>query len=157
MNISSYTSLPPCTKVTLEQVPKKPYESTSTFCITFTVLTHSFDVLKYLLFSSWGVLHNDVNSVSSYGNCFNALCLPAALIEACMERRSLVQSLRNLLLVRMASAMMVPYTLPLESAISLTVRCCRTWLHLVPFLPNLTCTLDDNVSSSSFRIYLSIF
>ncbi|XP_026220737.1 patatin-like phospholipase domain-containing protein 2 [Anabas testudineus] len=48
--------------------------------------------------------------------------LHKALIEACMERRSLVQSLRNLLLVRMASAMMVPYTLPLESAISLTLR-----------------------------------
>ncbi|KAF3688749.1 Patatin-like phospholipase domain-containing protein 2 [Channa argus] len=48
--------------------------------------------------------------------------LHKALIEACMERRSLVQSLGNLLPVRMASAMMVPYTLPLESAISLTLR-----------------------------------
>lgn len=45
-----------------------------------------------------------------------------ALIEACMERRSLVQSLGNLLPVRMASAMMLPYTLPLESAMSLTLR-----------------------------------
>lgn len=36
-----------------------------------------------------------------------------------------MQSLRNLLPVRMASAMMVPYTLPLESAISLTLRCSR--------------------------------
>ncbi|XP_029010417.1 patatin-like phospholipase domain-containing protein 2 [Betta splendens] len=48
--------------------------------------------------------------------------LHKALVEACMERRSLLQSLRNLLPVRMASAMMVPYTLPLESAISLTTR-----------------------------------
>ncbi|KAK2842362.1 hypothetical protein Q5P01_012562 [Channa striata] len=48
--------------------------------------------------------------------------LHKALIEACMERRSLVQSLTNLLPVRMASAMMVPYTLPLESALSLTLR-----------------------------------
>lgn len=39
-----------------------------------------------------------------------------------MERRSLVQSLGNLLPVRMASAMMLPYTLPLESAVSLTLR-----------------------------------
>ncbi|KAM4734922.1 patatin-like phospholipase domain-containing protein 2 [Anableps anableps] len=45
-----------------------------------------------------------------------------ALLEACMERRSLVQSLGNLLPVRMASAMMLPYTLPLESAVSLTFR-----------------------------------
>ncbi|XP_013869094.1 patatin-like phospholipase domain-containing protein 2 [Austrofundulus limnaeus] len=48
--------------------------------------------------------------------------LHKALIEACMERRSLVQSLGNLLPVRMASAMMLPYTLPLESAMSLTLR-----------------------------------
>ncbi|XP_069019588.1 patatin-like phospholipase domain-containing protein 2 [Embiotoca jacksoni] len=53
-------------------------------------------------------------------------CLPPivhkALVEACMERRSLVQSLGNLLPVRMASAVMLPYTLPLESAMSLTLR-----------------------------------
>ncbi|AWP08345.1 Adipose triglyceride lipase [Scophthalmus maximus] len=48
--------------------------------------------------------------------------LHKALVEACMERRSLVQSLGNLLPVRMASAMMLPYTLPLESAVSLTLR-----------------------------------
>ncbi|KAG7245434.1 hypothetical protein INR49_010885, partial [Caranx melampygus] len=48
--------------------------------------------------------------------------LHKALVEACMERRSLVQSLSNLLPVRMASAMMLPYTLPLESAMSLTLR-----------------------------------
>ncbi|XP_004070027.1 patatin-like phospholipase domain-containing protein 2 [Oryzias latipes] len=48
--------------------------------------------------------------------------LHKALVEACMERKSLVQSLSNLLPVRMASAMMLPYTLPLESAMSLTLR-----------------------------------
>ncbi|KAM3869957.1 patatin-like phospholipase domain-containing protein 2 [Diretmus argenteus] len=48
--------------------------------------------------------------------------LHKALVEACKERRSLVQSLSNLLPVRMASAMMLPYTLPLESAMSMTVR-----------------------------------
>ncbi|KAK5927915.1 hypothetical protein CgunFtcFv8_013023 [Champsocephalus gunnari] len=48
--------------------------------------------------------------------------LHKALIEACMERRSLKQSLSNLLPVRMASAMMLPYTLPLESAMSMTLR-----------------------------------
>nr|XP_020441146.1 patatin-like phospholipase domain-containing protein 2 [Monopterus albus]XP_020441153.1 patatin-like phospholipase domain-containing protein 2 [Monopterus albus] len=50
------------------------------------------------------------------------LPLHRALIEACVERRSLMRSLSNLLPVRMASAMMVPYTLPLESAVSLIVR-----------------------------------
>ncbi|XP_044050444.1 patatin-like phospholipase domain-containing protein 2 [Siniperca chuatsi] len=48
--------------------------------------------------------------------------LHKALVEACMERRSLVQSLSNTLPVRMASAMMLPYTLPLESVMSLTLR-----------------------------------
>ncbi|KAF7659864.1 hypothetical protein LDENG_00292110 [Lucifuga dentata] len=48
--------------------------------------------------------------------------LHKALTEACTEQRNLVQSLSNLLPVRMASAMMLPYTLPLESAVSLTVR-----------------------------------
>ncbi|KAM4573342.1 patatin-like phospholipase domain-containing protein 2 [Odontesthes bonariensis] len=61
-------------------------------------------------------------------------CLPPvlhkALLEACMERRSLVQSLGNLLPFRMASAMMLPYTLPLESALSMTLR-------LLEWLPDL--------------------
>ncbi|KAL7402304.1 hypothetical protein ABVT39_012838 [Epinephelus coioides] len=48
--------------------------------------------------------------------------LHKALVEACMERRSLTRSLSNLLPVRMASAMMLPYTLPVESAMSLTLR-----------------------------------
>ncbi|XP_042352566.1 patatin-like phospholipase domain-containing protein 2 [Plectropomus leopardus] len=48
--------------------------------------------------------------------------LHKALVEACMERRSLKRSLSNLLPVRLASAMMLPYTLPLESAMSLTLR-----------------------------------
>ncbi|XP_056272634.1 patatin-like phospholipase domain-containing protein 2 [Pseudoliparis swirei] len=48
--------------------------------------------------------------------------LHKALIEACMERRSLMQSLSNLLPVRMASTMMLPYTLPLESALFLILR-----------------------------------
>ncbi|XP_036963025.1 patatin-like phospholipase domain-containing protein 2 [Acanthopagrus latus] len=48
--------------------------------------------------------------------------LHRALVEACMERRSLVQSLSNMLPVRMASALMLPYTLPLESAMSMTLR-----------------------------------
>ncbi|XP_029290480.1 patatin-like phospholipase domain-containing protein 2 [Cottoperca gobio] len=56
--------------------------------------------------------------------------LHKALIEACMERRSLTQSLSNLFPVRMASAMMLPYTLPLESAMSMTLR-------LLEWLPDL--------------------
>uniref|UniRef100_A0A8C5H3V8 triacylglycerol lipase n=1 Tax=Gouania willdenowi TaxID=441366 RepID=A0A8C5H3V8_GOUWI len=48
--------------------------------------------------------------------------LHKALMEACMERRSLLQSLGNLLPVRMASMMILPYTLPLESALSFTIR-----------------------------------
>lgn len=48
--------------------------------------------------------------------------LHRALVEACKERRSLFQSLGNLLPIRMASAMMLPYTLPLESAMSMTIR-----------------------------------
>ncbi|TNN87014.1 Patatin-like phospholipase domain-containing protein 2 [Liparis tanakae] len=48
--------------------------------------------------------------------------LHKALVEACMERKSPMQSLSNLLPVRMASTMMLPYTLPLESALSLILR-----------------------------------
>ncbi|KAK5867284.1 hypothetical protein PBY51_011790 [Eleginops maclovinus] len=48
--------------------------------------------------------------------------LHKALIKACMERRGLTQSLSNLLPVRMASTMMLPYTLPLESAVSMSLR-----------------------------------
>nr|XP_005174313.2 patatin-like phospholipase domain-containing protein 2 [Danio rerio] len=45
-----------------------------------------------------------------------------ALVEACRERRSLLQSLSNMLPVRMASAILLPYTLPLESALSVSIR-----------------------------------
>ncbi|XP_034032245.1 patatin-like phospholipase domain-containing protein 2 isoform X2 [Thalassophryne amazonica] len=48
--------------------------------------------------------------------------LHKALIEACMERRSLVQSLSKLLPVRVAKTMMVPYTFPVESALCFTLR-----------------------------------
>lgn len=48
--------------------------------------------------------------------------LHKALVEACKERRGLLQSLSNLLPIRLASVMILPYTLPLESAISMTVR-----------------------------------
>lgn len=40
-----------------------------------------------------------------------------------MEPTDLLSTLSNLLPVRLATAMMVPYTLPLESAVSFTVRC----------------------------------
>lgn len=45
-----------------------------------------------------------------------------ALVEACRERRSLLQSLSNMLPVRLASAVLLPYTLPLESALSMSIR-----------------------------------
>uniref|UniRef100_A0A4W5KFB5 Patatin like phospholipase domain containing 2 n=1 Tax=Hucho hucho TaxID=62062 RepID=A0A4W5KFB5_9TELE len=44
------------------------------------------------------------------------------LVHIGLERYSLVQSLSNLLPVRMMTTMMLPYTLPLESALSMTVR-----------------------------------
>lgn len=52
----------------------------------------------------------------------DSLLPPIALVEACKERRGRFQSLSNLLPIRMASAMLIPYTLPLESAMSMTVR-----------------------------------
>ncbi|XP_069480124.1 patatin-like phospholipase domain-containing protein 2 isoform X2 [Ambystoma mexicanum] len=54
-----------------------------------------------------------------------------ALAEACLERRSFLESFSNLLPMRLASAMMLPYTLPLESAVSFTFRLLE-WLPDVP-------------------------
>lgn len=48
--------------------------------------------------------------------------LNEALLEACMEPKDLLSTLSNMLPVRLATAMMVPYTLPLESAVSFTIR-----------------------------------
>ncbi|XP_048887339.1 patatin-like phospholipase domain-containing protein 2 [Brienomyrus brachyistius] len=64
------------------------------------------------------------NSASEEDHIFEHLPprLHQALVEACKERRSRLQSLSNLLPIRMASAMLIPYTLPLESAMSMTVR-----------------------------------
>uniref|UniRef100_A0A8C3W7M3 triacylglycerol lipase n=1 Tax=Catagonus wagneri TaxID=51154 RepID=A0A8C3W7M3_9CETA len=54
-----------------------------------------------------------------------------ALLEACMEPTDLLSTLSNMLPVRLATAMMVPYTLPLESAVSFTIRLLE-WLPEVP-------------------------
>ncbi|KAM5248182.1 patatin-like phospholipase domain-containing protein 2 isoform 2-T2 [Ctenodactylus gundi] len=54
-----------------------------------------------------------------------------ALLEACMEPKDLMTTLSNMLPVRLATAMMVPYTLPLESAVSFTIRLLE-WLPDVP-------------------------
>uniref|UniRef100_A0A8C5SAL1 Uncharacterized protein n=1 Tax=Laticauda laticaudata TaxID=8630 RepID=A0A8C5SAL1_LATLA len=57
--------------------------------------------------------------------------LNQALLEACTERRGLFTCIANLLPVRLASTLMLPYTLPLESAVSFTVRLLE-WLPDVP-------------------------
>lgn len=57
--------------------------------------------------------------------------LNEALLEACMEPKDLLTTLSNMLPVRLATAMMVPYTLPLESAVSFTIRLLE-WLPYVP-------------------------
>ncbi|XP_078272628.1 patatin-like phospholipase domain containing 3 [Rhinoraja longicauda] len=54
-----------------------------------------------------------------------------ALYEACKEKSGLYAQLSNLLLVRMASYAMLPYTLPLESAYSFGHRLLE-WLPDVP-------------------------
>lgn len=51
-----------------------------------------------------------------------SLLLPPALLEACIEPKDLLTTFSNMLPVRLAAAMMVPYTLPLESAVSFTIR-----------------------------------
>ncbi|XP_053418687.1 patatin-like phospholipase domain-containing protein 2 [Nycticebus coucang] len=57
--------------------------------------------------------------------------LNEALLEACVEPKDLLTTLSNMLPVRLATAMMVPYTLPLESAVSFTIRLLE-WLPDVP-------------------------
>ncbi|KAM9660275.1 patatin-like phospholipase domain-containing protein 2 [Trichechus inunguis] len=57
--------------------------------------------------------------------------LNEALLEACMEPKDLLTIFSNMLPVRLATAMMVPYTLPLESAVSFTIRLLE-WLPDVP-------------------------
>ncbi|PKK29287.1 hypothetical protein A306_00000276 [Columba livia] len=57
--------------------------------------------------------------------------LNQALLEACAERRSILTDITNMLPIRVATAMMVPYMLPLESAVSFTVRLLE-WLPDIP-------------------------
>uniref|UniRef100_A0A452THI8 triacylglycerol lipase n=1 Tax=Ursus maritimus TaxID=29073 RepID=A0A452THI8_URSMA len=56
---------------------------------------------------------------------------PPALLEACIEPKDLLTTFSNMWPVRLATAMMVPYTLPLESAVSFTIRLLE-WLPDVP-------------------------
>ncbi|XP_078271267.1 patatin-like phospholipase domain-containing protein 2 isoform X2 [Rhinoraja longicauda] len=69
--------------------------------------------------------------------------LHQALIEACAEKRSLHTIFSNLLPVRLVSAMMLPYTLPLESAVSFTVRI----LEWLPDLPEDIDWMKDQVTN----------
>ncbi|XP_026562393.1 patatin-like phospholipase domain-containing protein 2 [Pseudonaja textilis] len=57
--------------------------------------------------------------------------LNQALLEACTERKGLFTCIANFLPVRLVSTLMLPYTLPLESALSFTVRLLE-WLPDVP-------------------------
>ncbi|NXR12097.1 PLPL2 protein, partial [Semnornis frantzii] len=57
--------------------------------------------------------------------------LNQALLEACAERRSFLDGITKMLPIRVATAMMVPYMLPLESAVSFTVRLLE-WLPDIP-------------------------
>ncbi|KAM6133310.1 LOW QUALITY PROTEIN: patatin-like phospholipase domain-containing protein 2 [Phoenicopterus ruber ruber] len=63
--------------------------------------------------------------------------LNQALLEACAERRSFLTGVTNMLPIRVATAMMVPYMLPLESAVSLHCQG-RPWLvPLLEWLPDI--------------------
>uniref|UniRef100_A0A8C5MWU7 Patatin like phospholipase domain containing 2 n=1 Tax=Leptobrachium leishanense TaxID=445787 RepID=A0A8C5MWU7_9ANUR len=57
--------------------------------------------------------------------------LNQALLEACTEKRSVYLSISNLLPVRLMSTMMLPYTLPLESAVCVALRLLE-WLPDIP-------------------------
>ncbi|XP_064423445.1 patatin-like phospholipase domain-containing protein 2 isoform X2 [Latimeria chalumnae] len=57
--------------------------------------------------------------------------LHQALLDACTDRRNFLTMFSNMLPVRLASTLLIPYTLPLESAISFTVRLFE-WLPDVP-------------------------
>uniref|UniRef100_UPI00398F7993 patatin-like phospholipase domain-containing protein 2 n=1 Tax=Pristiophorus japonicus TaxID=55135 RepID=UPI00398F7993 len=69
--------------------------------------------------------------------------LHQALIEACAERRSFCAVFLNTLPVRLVSALMLPYTLPLESALSFTIRI----LEWLPDLPEDIDWMKDQIGS----------
>ncbi|XP_055505662.1 patatin-like phospholipase domain-containing protein 2 [Leucoraja erinacea] len=69
--------------------------------------------------------------------------LHQALIEACAEKRSFHSNFSNLLPVRLFSAMMLPYTLPVESAVSFTVRI----LEWLPDLPEDIDWMKDQIAN----------
>lgn len=70
-----------------------------------------------------GEMHPDADS-SIEEHIFEHLPprLHRALVEACRERRTLLESLSNMFPVRMLSTILIPYTLPLESAVSMSIR-----------------------------------
>lgn len=72
--------------------------------------------------SGWGKLwHRGVQASPAQGQLPSCVP-PPALLEACIEPKDLLTTFSNMLPVRLATAMMVPYTLPLESAVSFTIR-----------------------------------
>uniref|UniRef100_V9KSU6 triacylglycerol lipase n=1 Tax=Callorhinchus milii TaxID=7868 RepID=V9KSU6_CALMI len=69
--------------------------------------------------------------------------LHQALTDACTESKSLCSVVSNMLPVRLASVLMLPYTLPVESAVSLTVRI----LEWLPDLPSDVDWMKDQISN----------
>ncbi|XP_067902124.1 patatin-like phospholipase domain-containing protein 2 [Heterodontus francisci] len=69
--------------------------------------------------------------------------LHQALIEACAEKRSFRAIFSNMLPVRLVSAMMLPYTLPLESAVSFSVK----MLEWLPDLPEDIDWMKEQIAS----------
>ncbi|XP_078405059.1 patatin-like phospholipase domain-containing protein 2 [Cetorhinus maximus] len=69
--------------------------------------------------------------------------LHQALIEAYAEKRGFRAVFSNMLPVRLASAMMLPYTLPLESAVSFTIK----MLEWLPDLPEDIDWMKDQIAS----------
>lgn len=72
-----------------------------------------------------------------------------ALYEACKEKSGLYAQLSNLLLVRMASYAMLPYTLPLESAYSFG----RRLLEWLPDVPEDVCWMREQLGIIGGVIY----
>ncbi|XP_041052926.1 patatin-like phospholipase domain-containing protein 2 isoform X2 [Carcharodon carcharias] len=66
-----------------------------------------------------------------------------SLLEACAEKRRFRAVFSNMLPVRLASAMMLPYTLPLESAVSFTIK----MLEWLPDLPEDIDWMKDQIAS----------
>ncbi|KAI1883416.1 hypothetical protein AGOR_G00231210 [Albula goreensis] len=120
----------------------------SVFCEVCADCTDSIFVLSFSVFR--GVKCQCCYVVIVSVTVLTVLLFPPVFCEACRETHGLYAQVKGLLPVRVASYMLLPYTLPVESAYSITQRLVE-WVPEVPADVRWLCGVAGAVCNQVWR------